>query len=171
MTDDKSTRRIRARLTKKLLAPVDSLPTWNPGNLAQHFEKRIGLDQGCLEEMIEIEEGLSLARGHYRQRSEEVISDPALIARYRQETSEGSGSQGEFKEPRDQFTDRELMTAITTDDRRTFVTCYHWHFDRLACQGKPDSEEESGRQIQKVARRLRDRQKWKKIKDLKFLES
>jgi hypothetical protein len=121
--------------------------------------------------MIEIGEGLQLAQGHYRQRTEQALSDPALIARYQQEDSDGSGTKGEFKPLRQQFTDRELMTAITSDDRKTFITCYHWHFDRDACQGKPDSEAESGRQLLKVRRRLLDRQKWEKIKDLEFLDS
>lgn len=121
--------------------------------------------------MIELEKGLQLTKGHYRQRSEQAFSNPALIARYEQEESDGSGVEGKFKPARQQFTDRELMTSITSDDRKTFITSYHWHFDEEACQGKPDSEEESGRQLLKVRRRLQDRQTWKKIKDLEFLDS
>ena len=83
------------------------------------------------------------AYDHYRQRSEEVLKTPALIARYRPEHSKGSGKDGVFKDPRCLFADRELMTSITSDDRQKFISSYHWHFDELACQGKPIDEAES----------------------------
>lgn len=170
MADAPTFRRIRCRFTEPQAQPP-SKPTWSPGNLSKHFEKRIIRDKGCLESMIELEKGLQLTKGHYRQRSEKTFSNPALIARYRNEKSAGSGKRGEFEASRQQFTDRELMTAITSDNRKTFITCYHWHFDRYPCQGKPDSEAESGRQLLKVRRRLLDQQKWNKIKDLEFLGS
>jgi hypothetical protein len=170
MADELSSRGIPTQFSPKL-KQCPTKPAWSPRNLSEHFAKRRRVDIGCLESMIQVEAGLQLAPGHYRKRSEQVFSYPALIARYQKEESLGSGSKGKFDPPRQQFTDGGLMTAITSDDRRTFITCYHWHFDPISCQGKPESQEEIGRQLQMVARRLRDKQKSKKIRALTFLDS
>jgi hypothetical protein len=66
-----------------------------------------------------------MTESEYELRSLDAFEDAKLIY-------EGEGQDrrtGDFKEARAYFVDDELVVAITDSFRRTFITCFHEHFD------------------------------------------
>ena len=149
MTNNK----VKATLKRKRI-PTPALPEWKTRNLSDHLEKRARLDLSCLRQMLRLEESEKPLIGLYRKRSEEVYLNYVFVAEYEKlETDKSKKGFGEYRDLRVQFTDRELVLAITNDKRTVFITCFHYHFSEI-CQGYPQSESESGWQLAKMKEQI-----------------
>jgi hypothetical protein len=140
------------------------LPVWRPGNLADHVNKRVAVDTGCLESLDGLDHQLLI--GDLRRISEHAYLVPSLIYE-----CESVDDGGRFRERRAHFVDGRLVMAITDRDQTTFITCFHLHKNTGgSCPGKPQNEADSARRLLAEKQRLSTAPSTR-IRNLKFLES
>jgi hypothetical protein len=101
------------------------MPTWNPNTLRRHYQKRIGRDAGCFEDLLGIV-GRAMTEPEYEQRS-----DLAFNHAWAEYEGEAWNVAGRYYNPASAyFVDDALVVAITDSFRNDFLTCYHEHFSR-----------------------------------------
>lgn len=99
------------------------MPSWVPGNLTSHHQKRISKDKGCFEDLLGIR-GRDMSEAEYEARSQATF-----VNSWAEYEGEGRDVRNSAYFPRSAyFVDDDLVVAITDLPRQTFSTCYHEHF-------------------------------------------
>jgi hypothetical protein len=111
--------------TRSHLARSAATPTWEAYNLRKHLQERLRENPGCFEDLLGLPPGSTMTESQY-----EVRSLDAVTGAWGEYEGEGRDRRtGEWKEARAFFVDQDLVVAITDGFRRTFITCFHEHFD------------------------------------------
>jgi hypothetical protein len=147
-----------------LVTTLKPLPKWKPRDLAEHANKRVAVDTGCLESLDGLDHQLLI--GDLRRISEHAYLVPSLVYE-----CESVDDGGRFRERRAHFVDGRLVMAITDRARRAFITCFHLHKNTGgSCPGKPQDEADSARRLLAEKQRLSTAPS-SRIRNLKFLKS
>lgn len=99
------------------------MPKWTSHNLTKHYLKRLKEDQGCFEDLLNIN-CRQMTESEYELRADDTV-DKAW-AEYECESLDNK--LYEFRDSRCHFVDDDLVEAITDNFKHNFITCFHKHF-------------------------------------------
>ena len=140
------------------------MPKWTSHNLTKHYQLRINEDQGCFEDLLNINDR-KMTESEYELRADEAV-DKAW-AEYECESFDNKSY--EFRDSRCHFVDDDLVEAITDNFKHNFITCFHKHFG-LPRGIDPRSDATVGQKRLRYLRILTEKEKGKKIRKLRRIK-
>ncbi len=140
------------------------MPKWNPRNLTKHYQKRLKEDQGCFEDLLNIN-GRQMTESEYELRADDTVNK--AWAEYECESLDSNFY--EFRNSRCYFVDDDLVVVITDTFKKDLITCFHKHFKSPhGLDPRPDAT--IGQKRLRYKQILNEKEQGRKIRNLRRIK-
>lgn len=148
--------------------PIMALKWPKEEKLKEHHQKRIEIDEGCFEELLDTPHDpvtgkrQPMTLKQYEMRSFEAKDN--AWGSYDAEHKE----EGEWIERRSYFVDKQLVVAITDHTQQRFITCFHEHLAFMEAGHSEVVAMDDGERILRYKEMLESDEENKLVRNLKW---